>query len=133
MAEPVPVRIPHARPLRFARTVAADDGGAEVECVVPGGSPAADGRAVRPGYLVELAAQAAAAMRGEGAGPVRSGRLVGLAGWSVLAPAVTDVVITVSIRIETDLGELTAFAAELHQGGRLVAAGRLQVHRHVAG
>ncbi len=131
MPEPEAVRIPHAPPLRFARTLQHQpDGSRLVEAVVDADSPAADAARVRPGYLLEIAAQAAAAWRGSGSDDqdLRGGRLVGVADWRFLGAARVGIPIQVRVRLHTSLGPLSAFEVELAQAGTALASGRLQVH-----
>lgn len=129
MPEAEPVRIPHAPPLRLARQCQRlDDGSLLVEAWIDAGSPAAVGGSVRRGYLVEIAAQAAAAWRGSDGTAIRVGRLVGLADWRFVGEAVLGAPIQVRIRQAGSLGPLSAFDVQLEQDGRALAAGRLQVH-----
>lgn len=123
-------RIPHADPMRFLREVAVDGEGAWTgAALVPAGSPADADGGVRRGYLVELAAQLAAATaapRGPGGAP-RGGRLVGLRSWRWVATASSGTPISLHLRMIGQLGALRQFMAELRQDGRLVAVGELQV------
>ena len=127
------VRIPHQAPLRFlgdscarvgdwllvAATVAAD------------GPGAADG-VVRPGYLIVVAALAAAAWmgsEGDAGAPAGDGLLVGIKDWRWLGVAPAGAVLAVRARRVAVLGDLAQFECEIAVAGTPVAAGVLTVAR----
>lgn len=127
------VHIPHRAPIRFLGESYARVGDwLLVTATVPGDGPGAvDGR-VRPGYLIEIAAQAAAAwMGGEGdaGAPASNGLLVAIKDWRWLEAAPADVVLAVRARRVAGLGDLAQFECEIAIAGTPVAAGVLTVAR----
>lgn len=81
---------------------------------------------MRPAYLVEIAAQAAAASR-SGNGEAIEGMLIGVRDWRTLGPVAVDAPITARVRSAAAIGNLRQFEAELSVGGGIVAQGTLQV------
>lgn len=129
------VRIPHRPPLRLlADSYVRVGDWLLVAATVPADGPAAADGAVRPGYLIEIAAQAAAAWAGAddaaGAGADGGrGLLVGVRDWRWLAPAPADAVLAVRARRVAVLGDLAQFEAEIALDGKPLAAGVLTVAR----
>lgn len=132
--ESVPnVHIPHRAPIRFLGESCARVGDwLLVAATVPGDGPGAvDGR-VRPGYLIEVAAQAAAAWmgsEGDAGTPAGQGMLVGVKDWRWLGIAPVDAVLAVRARRVAVLGDLAQFECEIAVAGTPVAAGVLTVAR----
>lgn len=127
------VRIPHRAPVRFLDETCLRVGEwLLVAARVPGGSPAAVDGAVGPGWLIEIAAQAAAAWPGDDAGgdaPAAGGRLVAVKDWRWLATAPLDTVLAVRVRRSGALGDLAQFDCEIAVAGTPLAAGVLTVAR----
>ena len=127
------VHIPHQAPIRFLGESCARVGDwLLVAATVPGNGPGAvDGR-VRPGYLIEVAAQAAAAWmgsEGDAGAPAGNGLLVGVKDWRWLKAAPADAVLAVRARRTAVLGDLAQFECEIAVAGTPVAAGVLTVAR----
>lgn len=126
--------LPHRSPLRLITAVGGDGVTIHAQALVPLDSPAAAAGWVRSGYLVEIAAQAAAAGEadhGDGIVPMH-GMLTAVRGWKQHASVAAGVVIDVIVVREAELGEAARFAAELRSDGVLVASGSLQVVRKPA-
>jgi predicted hotdog family 3-hydroxylacyl-ACP dehydratase len=122
--------IPHRPPLRFVTGVQREaDGSILAEAVVRAGSPGADGQTVRPAYLIEIAAQAAAAhaAHASGNGSAVGGMLVGIKNWKQEIQVAVDEPITVNVREAVAFGNLRQFDAQVSVRGAAVAAGSLQV------
>jgi predicted hotdog family 3-hydroxylacyl-ACP dehydratase len=121
-------RIPHAPPLRLLTGLEEhDQHGCRGIAQVGEGPALADGW-VRPAYLVEIAAQAAAAWsaaRGDGA--PRTGRLVAVSDWRWHADARGG---EIGVELTRSIGfdKLTRFDARLRQQDRLLAEGSITVH-----
>lgn len=129
----IPVRIPHAAPVRvLADAGVLGDGWFTVAARVPADGPLAAGGRVRPEWLIEIAAQACAAADGAeaaGAGAPRGGMLVAVRDWQWLADAPCDRALAVRVRREAALGALARFATEIAVDGAPCARGTLQVAR----
>ena len=125
------VRIPHQAPIRFLGETAARVGDwLLVAATVAGDGPGARDGHVCPGYLIEVAAQAAAAWMGSegGAGaPAGHGLLVGIKDWRWLGAAQADTVLAVRARRVAVLGTMAQFECEIAVAGIPVAAGVLTV------
>lgn len=128
--------LPHRPPLRLITAVGRDGAAIHAQAVVPSDSPAAADGWVRSGYLVEIAAQAAAAGEADHGGDATRvpmhGMLTAVRGWRQHAPVAAGTVIEVTVVREAELGEAARFAAELRSGGILIASGSLQVVRKPA-
>ena len=129
------VRIPHRPPMRFlAESCARVGDWLLVAASVPAGGPGAraDGT-VEPGYLIEVAAQAAAAWAGSaeeaGGDDARGGMLVAIKDWRWLAPAPVGASLAVRARRAAVLGDLAQFECEIALAGAPIAAGVLTVAR----
>jgi predicted hotdog family 3-hydroxylacyl-ACP dehydratase len=125
------VRIPHAAPVRLlGARIDQRDGWWCADACIAADAPAVAGGLVRAEWLIELAAQAAAAVDGAGSGgPARSGMLIGVKDWHWLAAVPAHASLRVRVRPLAALGALAQFAAEIERDGATVARGELQVHR----
>lgn len=126
--------LPHQSPLRLVTAVSSDGITTQALAVVPADSPAAAGGWVRSGYLVEIAAQAAAAgeARQAGGGQPLQGMLTGVRGWRQHAAVAAGATIAVNVVRTAELGEAARFTAELRSGEALIASGSFQVVRKPA-
>lgn len=119
--------IPHRAPVRcLLAPVESTAEGVRVAAVVTADSPGAVAGMVRPGWLIEVAAQACAAGV-EAGGTPRVGLLVGVSDWNWHEPVPVDIPLLVTASRGAALGELAEYRCAIHRAGRLVAAGSLQV------
>ena len=124
-----PITLPHQPPVRCltgAAEILAD--GLRVTASVAVDSPGADGGVVRPGWLIEVAAQACAACAGVGSdGVVRTGVLAGLKTWSWSGTVAIDAIMLVTVQRGASLGALSEYQCRITVGDRPIAAGTLVV------
>jgi predicted hotdog family 3-hydroxylacyl-ACP dehydratase len=121
--------IPHAPPMRFISSVVLESDRALVSATVPCTSPACRDKRVRRGYLVELAAQAAAAeaaARATGGAAIR-GALVGIKHWRIVDEIAADTAVSILLRTTAQLGQLRQISASIACGERMIAHGELQI------
>lgn len=120
--------LPHRPPLRFVTEVVREGPCLRAQARVDGGPAVRDGR-IRPAYLIEVAAQAAAAAAGEANGGEVSGALVAVRGWRDLRPVAVPADLVVTVREEAVLGSAARYRATVHHAGEAVAEGSFQVQR----
>lgn len=125
--------IPHRGPMCLVERLAeCGDGAAVVEAVLrPDGALVDEGGRAEPAGLLELMAQACAAMRGyedrAAQGSVRSGFLVGVRAFRVAAEARAGDRLQIRVRTVGTLEGFTVADAEVLRGGDLVATGTLKL------
>ncbi len=122
--------------MRFLTAITVDaDGGVVGEACVPAGSPAAEGDLVRDAYLIEIAAQAAAAHAalvnvstvGDGTARPIAGVLVGARDWIWHRPVAIGRTLAIRLRPGAALGALRHYDAHLSCAGEACASGAIQV------
>jgi len=120
--------LPHRPPLRFVTEVDRDGSVITARARVEGGPAVRDGR-VRPAYLIEIAAQAAAAAAGAANDGEIAGALVAVRGWRDLRPVAAPADLVVTVIEEAVLGPAARYRATVLDGGEAVAEGSFQVQR----
>ena len=129
-------RLPHAAPIRCLRRIAAVGPDRwRGEAVLAPDHPGldADGR-IRPAYLVEIAAQAAAAALAAGdRAALGIGMLVALVDWRFAdRTAAAGATIDIALQAGPGLGPLRAFDAVLHADGSELGRGGLRLRLGLA-
>lgn len=125
----MPLMLPHQPPVRcLTGTAEALADGLRVSASVAADSPGADGGVVRPGWLIEVAAQACAACAGVGSsGAARTGVLAGVKTWSWSGTVAVGASMQVTVRRGASLGALSEYQCRIDAGDRAIAAGTLVV------
>jgi len=125
----IAVRIPHAAPVHcLADHATLIPDGILVQATVRADSPGVVDGVVRPGWLIEVAAQAcAAAGEAETSATVRSGRLVSVTDWQWHSAVLVGHDMLVQVVRGAALGALREYRCRLSRDGRCVAEGTLVV------
>lgn len=127
----IEVCIPHAAPVHcLADCAELITDGIMVRAIVQADSPGARNGVVRPGWLVEVAAQAcAAAGAAEPAGGVSSGMLVSVKEWQWYQPVLVECEMDVHVVRGAALGSMMEYRCRLIRDDQCIAEGTLVVMR----
>ena len=127
----IAVRIPHAAPVHcLADCAEIITDGIMVRATVRADSPGALDGVVRPGWLIEVAAQACAAAGAvDPAGGVSSGMLVSVKEWQWYQPVLVECEMEVQVVRGAALGSMVEYRCRLDRDDQCVAEGILVVMR----